>query len=148
MPNVVISDTSCLIALSNIGEIGILQKIYDHIYATPVVAEELPGWIEQLDPRDDQKQQLLELQVDKGEASAINLALELSADLVILDDLKARNIAERLGSNSAGTFGVIIKAKVSGKIKSLRPLLEKLQKTNFRVSKELISKALELAGET
>ncbi|MBV6645568.1 MAG: DUF3368 domain-containing protein [Cyclobacteriaceae bacterium] len=110
MPNVVISDTGCLIALSNIGEIGILQKIYDHIYTTPVVAEEfgeeLPGWIEQLHPRDDQKQQLLELQVDKGEASAINLALELSADLVILDDLKARNIAERLGSNITGTLGV------------------------------------------
>ncbi|MBV6645567.1 MAG: DUF3368 domain-containing protein [Cyclobacteriaceae bacterium] len=43
---------------------------------------------------------------------------------------------------------LLSKQRFLGKIKSLRPLLEKLQKTNFRVSKELISKALELAGET
>jgi len=49
MPSIVISDTSCLILFHKIGQLGLLQKIYDNIITTPEVAEEysekLPAWI-------------------------------------------------------------------------------------------------------
>lgn len=74
--------------------------------------------------KDRQKQQLLEFQIDKGEASAIALALEIGADLVILDDYKARIVAEKMGLQITGTLGAIIKAKKNGIIESIRPALK------------------------
>jgi predicted nucleic acid-binding protein len=49
MHNIIISDTSCLIIFSKIGQLEILQKVYDNVITTPEVAEEfsedLPDWI-------------------------------------------------------------------------------------------------------
>ena len=46
---IIISDTSCLIALTNIGLLGVLQNLYETVLATPEVAgeygEPLPEWI-------------------------------------------------------------------------------------------------------
>lgn len=151
MPKIVVSDTSCFIALTNIGELSLLQKLYTQLLTTHDVAdefgEELPDWIEVVSPVDKQKQQLLEFQVDKGEASAIALALEISADVIILDDYKARIAAEKLGLEVTGTLGIIIKAKNQEIIDSIKPVIEKLQQTNFRLSNKLIEEALRLAGE-
>ncbi|MEL6256742.1 MAG: DUF3368 domain-containing protein [Bacteroidota bacterium] len=151
MPKIVVSDTSCFIALTNIGELSLLQKLYTHLFTTEDVADEfgesLPDWVEVLSPTDKQKQQLLEFQIDRGEASAIALALEISADAIILDDYKARIAAEKLGLEVTGTLGIIIKSKNQGIIDSIKPILEKLQKTNFRLSNQLIAEAIRLAGE-
>ncbi len=75
MHKTIISDTSCFIVLANIGELGILQKVYGQLITTTEIAEEygdtLPGWVEIVAVKDKLKQQLLELQIDKGESSAI-----------------------------------------------------------------------------
>lgn len=90
---------------------------------------------------------MLELQVDAGEASAIALALEMADSILILDDWKGRKVAERLGLSVTGTFGVIIKAKNSGIIPSIKPILDKMRETNFRISEELEQSALLEANE-
>lgn len=94
MPKTIISDTSCLIILTNIGELELLQKLYGKITTTIDIATEygepFPEWIEIENVTDKSKQQLLELQIDKGESSAIALALEIPGSTVILDDYKAR----------------------------------------------------------
>ncbi|MEQ9377510.1 MAG: DUF3368 domain-containing protein [Imperialibacter sp.] len=82
-----------------------------------------------------------------GEASAITLALEIGADLIILDDQKARYTAEKLGLQITGTLGILIKAKKKGIVSSIKPFLEKLQQTNFRLSEHLIEEALKEANE-
>ena len=152
MLKVVVSDTSCFIALTNIEELQLLHQLYGKIITTyDVVAEfgkDLPDWIEIIPPIDLQKQRMLEFHVDRGEASAIVLALEQKADLIILDDLKARKSAESLGLEITGTLGVIIKAKQNGKIDSIKPILDKLQSTNFRISDELVLEAIRIAGES
>jgi predicted nucleic acid-binding protein len=107
----------------------------------------LPDWIKIKSPADYQKQQLLELQIDKGEASAMALGLELPGSLIILDDLRARVLAEQLGISITGTLGVIVKAKLNGIIPSVKPLLSKIKQTNFRVSSILEELALKQAGE-
>jgi predicted nucleic acid-binding protein len=66
---------------------------------------------------------------------------------VILDDFKARKVAEALGLNITGTIGVIIKAKLSGITTSIKPFLEKMRKTDFRLSPALEQQALRAASE-
>jgi predicted nucleic acid-binding protein len=151
MHKTIISDTSCLIVLSKIGEMDLLKKVYGSIFTTQDIASEfgdsLPEWIEVLEVKDPFRQQLLELQIDKGESSAIALALEMPGSTVILDDFKARKIAIKLGIQVTGTLGVIIRAKQKGVLSSIKPFLEKLKQTNFRLSPELELEALKMAGE-
>ena len=151
MPKIIISDTSCFIILNNIGEIELLHKVYGEIITTIDIAieygEVLPDWVEIKAVKDNHKQQLLELQIDKGESSAIALALEIPDSTVILDDYKARKIASRLGINYTGTIGVIIKAKLKGIIPSIKPILEKIKQTNFPISIEIELQALKEANE-
>lgn len=75
-------------------------------------------WFQVQQVKDRYKQQLLEMQIGKGEASAIALALETADNVLILDDWKARRLAERLGLSVTGTLGVLIKAKNTGIIPS------------------------------
>jgi predicted nucleic acid-binding protein len=151
MPKTIISDTSCFIILTNIGELELLHKVYGEIITTIEIATEygetLPDWVEIKKVTDTHKQQLLELQIDKGESSAIALALEMPESTVILDDYKARKIASRLGINYTGTIGIIIKAKLKGIIPSIKPILEKIKHTDFRLSIEIELQALKEANE-
>ena len=87
------------------------------------------------------------MQIDKGESSAIALALETPESILILDDYKARKIATHLGLALTGTIGVIVKAKINGVIFSIKPTLEDIKKTNFRISPELELLAFKEAGE-
>jgi len=151
MPKVIISDTSCLIILTKIGELDLLRQLYKTVTITQDIllecGENLPDWIEVQHVKDNYRQQLLEMQIDKGEASAIALALETADNIVILDDWKARKVAERLGLSVTGTLGVIIKARNSGIIPTIKPYLNKIRETNFRISEELEQIALKEANE-
>ena len=151
MPKTIISDTSCLIVLSSINELELLQKTYGQILTTLEVAAEfgepLPDWIEIKSPLDKLRQQSLEIQIDKGEASAIALALEIPESILILDDNKARGIAKKLGLEITGTIGVIIKAKLKGVIPSIKPILIKIRNTDFRLSDDIEQQAFKEAGE-
>ena len=151
MPKTIISDTSCFIILTNIDELELLHKVYGQIITTPDIAIEygdtLPDWVQIISVTDKYKQQLLEMQIDKGESSALALALEIPGSTVILDDYKARKIAERLGITFSGTIGVIIKAKLKGIIPSIKPILEKIKQTDFYLSAEIELQALKEAKE-
>lgn len=151
MPKVIISDTSCLIILNKIRELDLLRQLYETVTITLDIfveyGEQLPDWIEVEQAKDQYRQQLLELEIDLGEASAIALALETEDSIIILDDWKARKLAERLGLSVTGTLGVIINAKKSGLISSIKPYLDKIRKTNFRISDELEQIALKEANE-
>ncbi len=130
---------------------NLLQSLFGQIITTPEIAEEfgetLPNWVDIIPISDKTKQQLLEIQVDKGEASAIALALESKNPLLILDDYKARKLADNLKINYTGTIGLIISAKQKGIIPSIKPLLEKIKQTNFHLTLELELQALMQAKE-
>jgi len=151
MHKIIISDTSCFIILANIGELEIIEKLYGKITTTIEIATEfgepLPDWVEILSVKGKDTQRLLEMQIDKGESSAIDLALEFSDSLLILDDFKARIIATQLGLTITGTLGIIIKAKLEGIIPSVIPILQKIKQTDFRLSNEVEMKVLKAAME-
>lgn len=90
---------------------------------------------------------ILESSLGPGESEAICLSKEVNADILILDDLNARRVAEKLEINITGTLGILLLAKEKKLIKSIEPLMEELIKGGFRVSDELYEDVLDLAGE-
>ena len=151
MPELVIADASGLILLQKIGELDLLRRLYGAVVTTPVVAAEygllLPPWIRLEAAADVERQELLAEQVDAGEASAIALALERPGWTLILDDYKARKLAERLGLSLTGTFGLLLRAKQRGLIPAVKPLLDQIRQTNFRFSAAVEMEVLKQAGE-
>jgi predicted nucleic acid-binding protein len=136
MPNI-ISDTSCLIVLSNIKQLDILRELYKIILITPEVAAEfgepLPDWIHPTCVADPLKTRMLQNNLELGEASTIALAVELPEPLMILDDKKARRIAEVLGLQLTGTLGIIAKAYRTGLIADIAGVIADLRQSNFRI---------------
>jgi predicted nucleic acid-binding protein len=151
MPKIVISDTSTLILFHKIDELNLLQKVYGELITTPEIAEEfgeeLPGWIIIQAVSDKKYQDFLETQIDYGEASAIALATEYDDVLLLLDDLKARKLATRLKFKITGTLGVINRAKQMSLIGKVKPLIDKLLLTDFRVADNVIKEILKLNNE-
>jgi predicted nucleic acid-binding protein len=151
MQPTIISDTSCLILLDKIGELDLLQKLFGEVITTEVVADEfgkyLPPWIRIQNSNDAASQFVLEAALDKGEASAIALALEMDNCLLIIDELKGRKLARQLGITITGTLGVLVLAKQSGYVSMLRPVLDKIKQTDFRLSEQLLQETIKEAGE-
>lgn len=149
--SIVIADTSCFILLDKINELELLQKVFGSVTTTKEIANEfnkpLPGWVAIRSATNHRYSELLEIEIDKGEASAIALALETDNSLLILDDQKARRIAEKLSLNYTGTLGIFLKAKQVGILPSIRPLIQKIQQTNFRFSEKVLTDILKEGNE-
>lgn len=147
----IIADASPLIALADIGELEILNKLYQSILITDIVRGEihakLPDWIKVSIEYDPQQKKLLELELDAGEASAIALALNKNPSRVIIDEFKGRSVAQRLGLKVTGTLGIIIKAKEHGIINFGKPILKKLESHGFWLSENLKRDILHRIGE-
>lgn len=146
-----IADTSCLILLDNISKLDILFQLFGQVTTTSVVADEfgkpLPEWILIKEVPDIHRQQALELEIDKGEASVIALSFEYPRSLLILDDAKARRVAAQLHLLYTGTMGIILKAKQAGIIPSVQSIMKMIQGTNFRFSEKVLLQILADAGE-
>ena len=151
MPKVIISDTSSLILFHKIDELDILRKMYGELVITPEIAEEfgekIPNWITIQEVKDKKYQRFLETQIDLGEASAIALAIEFDDVLLILDDLKARKLAVKLKFKITGTLGIIHKAKQNFIIDKIKPIIDKLLSTDFRVASHIVKEILRLNEE-
>lgn len=151
MPKIVISDSSILIIFHKIKEFSILQKVYGELITTPEIinefGEDIPDWIKILSVKDRKYQEFLETQVDVGEASAIALAAEYDEVLLLLDDLKARKLAARLKLKVTGTLGIISKAKQLLIIEQVKPLIDKLLVTDFRLSDDIVEEFMKLNNE-
>ena len=136
--------------LDKIGEIQLLQKIFSFIITTQTIAEEfgkpLPEWV-MIVQENKPYQNILELEVDAGEASAFALSVEYKRSLLIIDDLKARKLADKLLLNYTGTLGVLLKAKELNILSSVKPFLIKIQSTNFRFSQKVFDEILAIAQE-
>lgn len=83
----------------------------------------------------------------KGESEVIAWA-HLHPDYeTVLDDRAARNCASSLGIRVRGTLGIILLAKKLDLLPQIRPLLERITKSGFRIDPQLVEKIYELADE-
>ena len=86
--------------------------------------------------------------MDYGESEALTLYKEQDADFLLIDDKKARNIAETLGLNCIGTIGILSAAKNKKIISELKSLFEKLLENKRFYSIKLLNTILAKQNES
>lgn len=142
MPETAIVDTSVLIALDRINLLDILCKIYSEIilpeaviseFGTPTIGCYSTKKVES----SLVKLLMIDLNIGRGESEAIALARETGMRIII-DDLKARKVAETLGLNITGTIGILLKAEKLRLIESAHAKAQELRDKGFYVSDELL----------
>jgi len=151
MPSVIVSDTSCLILFYKIGELDLLKKLFGKLHITDTVLKEfdqpVPDWIKIVQPKTDVYKGLSGY-LDSGEATSIALASEYEESLLIIDEIKGRKAAKEMDISLTGSLGVLVTAKKKGHVRAVKPIIEKIQKTNFRISEELIKRVLKKVNES
>jgi predicted nucleic acid-binding protein len=145
----VVADTTCLIALARIGQLDLLQRLFFSVIIPPEVAHEFsnpPEWLTVKSCSQVDVLATLKSQVDEGEAAAIALAFELNLK-VILDDKAGREAAKQLGLSVLGTIGLLVKAKNRGLVRTVRPLVDDLESHGFFMTEALKQEVFRLANE-
>jgi predicted nucleic acid-binding protein len=145
----VVVDSTCLIGLERIGALDLIPSLFDPVYVPPAVAGELGvvlPWFSVVAPSDRALLDALSMLVDAGETEAIARAREVGGK-VVLDDRRARSVAEKMGLSILGTIGLLVQAKRAGLVSAIRPLLEHLESLGFHMSEGLKEEALRLVGE-
>ena len=85
--------------------------------------------------------------LDKGELQAISLAIDLNADLLIIDERLGRIVATRIGFDITGLVGILIVAKNKNLIPSVKDALDKVISLGCRISNKLYNIALKSCNE-
>jgi predicted nucleic acid-binding protein len=150
---IVVSDNSPLQYLILVECIDALPALYGQVLTTPQVIEELrhpeapdavlawaktsPAWLKIESPL---RVDFLDT-IDVGEASAISLARERHADLVLIDERAGSDTARRVGIQVVGTLGVLIEAGLERLIDFDNALSLLATKTSFYASRNLIAAA-------
>jgi predicted nucleic acid-binding protein len=158
---IVVSDSSPVVALARIGRLELLPKLYQRVLIPTSVHRELtrPHRRFPLDPdswpwltvravQDPGRVQELG-HLDPGEAEAIVLAIEVNADVLLVDERKGRKVAAAMGLRVMGLLGILAEAKRGGLIDRMEPLLDELiEHADFWVDADLRTSILKEAGES
>jgi len=151
---VVVADASPLIALDRIGRLDLIMSVFPVVFIPSAVAREAGTellsanpWLRVRERRREQPAWVQPERLDPGEFEALLLAIELAADVVLMDDLPGRKWAERHGILVTGTFGILLTAKQAGVIAAVAPVLDQLAASGFRASEAVMRRVLAAAGE-
>lgn len=151
MLKITVADTSCLILLNKIGQLELLKKLFDQLTITQTVADEfnkpLPEWINVVAFNSEEIKGLASF-LDFGEATSIALASTKENSLLIIDESKGRKVAREMGIQITGSLGILVAAKQKGFIKAVKPVINKIEQTNFRISESLIRVVIEKVNES
>jgi len=160
--SVVVSDTSPIRALHHLDKLQLLQTFYGTVLVPSAVARELAsphGPSDTVDvvrfpflvirtPADSTEVQRLRLTLDVGEAEAIALALEVKAELLLIDEMAGRRAATAARLPHIGVLGILTRAKREGLIADVRSRVDRLRsETRFFVSDRLYRELLRDLGE-
>lgn len=158
---IVVSDSSSLIALSAAAHLDLLRRLYDEVVVPEAVWKEStmahrPGaaairqadWIRIVPVANRAMIARLPRKVGPGESEAIVLAMELDADVLLIDERRARKAALELGLPVTGILGVLLESKKRGLISAVKPVLDHLEAAvAFRLKRALYESVLREAGE-
>jgi uncharacterized protein len=158
-PSPVVSNTTPLITLSEIGLLDVIQQIYSPIWIPQAVFDEYQfgllafparpdltaiAWITvHLAPNDP----ALPVALDLGEREAIALARASQASRVLIDERYARSVAVKLNLIVTGSVGILLEAKRQSLIVAVRPYLDLMVAQGRRLSPALRDQILQQAGE-
>ena len=157
---IVVSDTTAITNLIQVGQLPLLAEVFGAEIVPPAVKIELaevPGqWDEVVDhnfievktPANLNSVALYKTYLDDGEAEAIVLAVEVQADFIVMDEWKGRRVAKQAGLRVIGLIGILLTAKRKGIVSEIRPILTALAEiAGFRIHPALVNEALKEAGE-
>lgn len=160
---IIVSDTSPIHNLAAIHQLDLLQQLYETVIIPEAVYQELTSpevpvaggtevqtldWIQTRSVKNLAVVEALGNELDRGEAEAIALALELEADLVLIDEHRGRMVAQRLDLHHTGIIGLLVEAKSNGLILEVKPLLDALiNQAGFWISRSLYDRVLEMVDE-
>lgn len=159
---IVVTDTSVVLNLCFVRQDALLPHLFDLILAPSAVRDEFqrlardvarfrglsfPAFIVVEDPQTVPEVLRLAQALDPGERAALALALEKHAPEVLVDELVAREVAEKLGLRVAGVLAILIRAKRRNLLPSVSPVLDGLEKARFWISPQLRQQVLKEAGE-
>ena len=156
-----ICDTSPIQYLHQIGFLHLLAEFYSRVIVAPAVVDELErgrsigidlpdvgglSWLVIQAPEGADKA-LTAADLGAGETEVLALGIQVPSAVVILDERLGRLYAESLKLTFTGTMGILLRAKVEGKIPLIEPLLEHLDGLGFRLSARTRAAVLKQAGE-
>ena len=113
----IVCNSSVLITLDNAGVLHVLKDLFKEILIPKAVRKEvfgrrkLPVFVKCVEISESIALKVLKTNLEAGEGEAICLYEEMDADLLIIDDLEGRRVAQGLGINITGTLGVLLLAK-------------------------------------
>ena len=157
---IVISDTSVITYLIQVDQLLLLKQVFGEVIIPQKVQEELyeikgqqsiieaRKWIKVRQITNQKLYHEIEEELDGGETESIVLAIELKADILLIDEKKGRRIAEKYGLKITGLLGILIESKEEGLIKEVKPILDKLiYEIGFRISPKLYQEILKIVNE-
>ena len=153
----VVTDTSPIMNLAIIGELSLLRDQFGEVLIPRAVLEELrveenlpgsqsvrdalkAGWIRIEAVKLDPLVRAMERDLDKGEAEAIALAMQVNADWVLMDERDGRKAAKSMKLKVVGVLGILLKAQRERRLRSLKQAMDRLrEKAGFYVRADLYS---------
>lgn len=158
----IVCNAGPLIALSIVNQLGLLEKLYRRVVVPDAVVREVVGagvgrigaaeldaasWIEMI-VTGASPEPLLATELGPGEAAVIATAQRFQARLVLIDERRARRVAEQVyGLRVKGSAGILVAAKRAGLITQVRPFLESMSREGYFLSSRLIERAAQEAGD-
>ena len=156
----VIADASPLIGLAGIDAFDLLRELFGRVTVTEAVYSEvlagvdLPGAAELEAAVEAGWVDVVPVAVNAefadlgaGEACTLSLAMQHAACLVLMDESLGRDYAKEHGIPVAGLVGILLGAKRDGLIPEIRPFVDRLADSDFRVSEGIVQEVLAQAGE-
>jgi predicted nucleic acid-binding protein len=155
----IIADSSALIALAACDGLELLLQVYDDVKVpeavfSETVAPEKPYseilgrfLLDKVAQADTTRWVLAAGGLGRGEIEAMALYKQLNADALLIDDHRARVIAEHNHVNCIGALGFLLLAKQSGAVPEVKSFVQKLRRSSIYYSDDLLEKVLKLAGE-
>jgi predicted nucleic acid-binding protein len=155
---VIICDAGPLIALAGIGQLELLRDLFGEALLPEEVQSEVEAggssgadasliqgspWLRVI--RLSQKADPL---LDCGEAATIAPAIQRSASLVLMDEVKARRVARNVyGLAVIGAGRLLVEAKRASLIRRVRPLIEQMRSNGYWMSDKIVAEIFRQAGE-
>ncbi len=157
---IVVSNTTPIIGLAMLGKFNLLQSLFNVIHIPQAVYDEIAvrgvnrigaaevtqgiadGWIVVKQIHPSNALTTLKVDLDDGEAEAITMAIQENADLILLDEMKARAKAQALALQTTGTIGILLLARKANIHINLQQSLDQLRGHGFRISEELYRQIL------
>jgi predicted nucleic acid-binding protein len=152
----VIADTGPSNYIILIGHADILPSLFHRVVLPAAVCDELknpktpslvqqwiaspPPWVEAHQATHVHDPEAATL--DEGEEAAIALAVELHADLILMDDREGVHVARSKGFRVTGTLGILAQA-AQHRLLNLSEAFDRLKQTSFHYQQELLDEFLE-----